>query len=204
MEAVFSMVRKIYGKQPGDPMEYLMVNLATRGMFMNTTLQAAVHLGRKYAKNHIWDSLGELFEEIKSLICELSEILGPRTPEIVGLKIIEFEDTTWRSISILCKRVFQVTTAKVYVFSILCMGEMRGDRNAAWMNKINWYSQNSSLKELSRIDGMQTEFEWRIFPAFTMIGILEEIQKFMKSVQCKPEHFTDGIIFMSMFDEIMW
>ena len=27
MEAVFSMVRKIYGTQPGDPMEYLNVNI---------------------------------------------------------------------------------------------------------------------------------------------------------------------------------
>ena len=48
MEAVFSMVRKIYGKQPGDPMEDLNVNLAIRRMFMNTTLRAAVHLGKDY------------------------------------------------------------------------------------------------------------------------------------------------------------
>ena len=48
MEAVFSMVRKIYGKQPGDPMEDLNVNLAIWRMFMNTTLRAAVHLGEDY------------------------------------------------------------------------------------------------------------------------------------------------------------
>ena len=57
---------------------------------------------------------------------------------------------------------------------------------------------------VNRIDGMQTEFEWKIFPGFTTRGILEEIQKFMKSIQCEPEHFTDRIIFMSMFDEILW
>ena len=51
MEAVFSMVRKIYGKPPGDPME---------DMIMNTTLQAAVHLGKDYdtslriVKNYLW------------------------------------------------------------------------------------------------------------------------------------------------------
>ena len=71
MEAVFSMVRKTYGKQPGDPMNDLNVNLAIWGMIMKTTLQAAVHLGRKDAKNHIWDSLGQLFEDIERLICEL-------------------------------------------------------------------------------------------------------------------------------------
>ena len=81
----------------------------------------------------------------------------------------------------MCERVYQVTIAKVDVFSdaVLCMGVMRGDQNAAWMNKIGWYSQNNYLKELNRIDGMQTEFEWKIFPGFTTIGILEKIQKFM-------------------------
>ena len=92
--------QEIYGKQPGVLMDDLNVNLAIWRRSMNTTLQAAVHLGRKFAKNHIWDSLEQLFEEIKRRICELSEVLGPRTPEIVGLKIIEFEDTTWRSISL--------------------------------------------------------------------------------------------------------
>ena len=67
MEAVFSMVRKIYGKQPGDPMEDLNVNLAMWGMFMDTTLQAAVHLGQDYeanlrfVKNNLWNSVGVLF-----------------------------------------------------------------------------------------------------------------------------------------------
>ena len=101
-------------------------------MFMNTTLQAAVHLGKDYdtnlhfAKNHIWDSLGQLFGEIKRLICEQSEILGPKTPEIVGLKVIEFEETTWRSINLLCERAYQITAAKVYVFSdsVLCICEI--------------------------------------------------------------------------------
>ena len=52
-------------------MEDLHVNLAIWGMLMNTTLRAAVHLGKNYdmnlhyAKNHIWDSLGHLFGEVK-------------------------------------------------------------------------------------------------------------------------------------------
>ena len=46
MEAVFSMVRKIYGRQFDDPMKLLDVNLATWWMFTNTTLRAEVHLGK--------------------------------------------------------------------------------------------------------------------------------------------------------------
>ena len=57
----------------------LNVNLAIWNIFMNTTLRAAVHLGKDYdtnlhyAKNHLWDSLGQLFCEIKRLISEQSE-----------------------------------------------------------------------------------------------------------------------------------
>ena len=46
MEVVFSTVRKIYGRLPGDPVEDLNVNLAIWRMFMNSTVRAAVHLGR--------------------------------------------------------------------------------------------------------------------------------------------------------------
>ena len=47
------------------------VNLAIWELFMNTSLRAAVHLGKDCdtnlhdAKNHIWDPLGQLFGEIK-------------------------------------------------------------------------------------------------------------------------------------------
>ena len=40
------MVRKIYGRQPVDPMKDLNVNLAIWRMFKNTTFRAAVDLGK--------------------------------------------------------------------------------------------------------------------------------------------------------------
>ena len=46
-------------------MEDLNVNVAIWSLFMDTTLRAAVHLGKDYdtnlhnAMNHIWDSLGQ-------------------------------------------------------------------------------------------------------------------------------------------------
>ena len=136
MTAVFSMIIKIYEKQSDDPMKDLKMNVTICGMLMNTTPQAAVHLRRTYAKNHIWESQGHLFEEMKRLIC-LLEILDSRTSEVVGLKTIELERTTWRSIILLCERVYQVTTVKVCVFSdlVLCIDETTSDPNATWMKK---------------------------------------------------------------------
>ena len=62
-EAVFSIVRKIYEREPADPMEDLDVNAAIWSIFLNTTPQAAVHLGQDYlanlrfVKNHLWNSV---------------------------------------------------------------------------------------------------------------------------------------------------
>ena len=64
--------------------------------------------------------------------------------------------------------------------------------------KIKWYSENNQLKDLNRIVGKPTEFEWIIFPGFTTLGILGDIQK----DECEPEQFKGRIIFMSMFNDI--
>ena len=48
------------------------------------------------------------------------------------------------------------------------------------------------------------EFEWNIFPGFTALGILSEIQKMMTEIKCEPEQFQGRIIFMSMYSDIVW
>ena len=53
MDAVFSIVRKIYQREPDDPMDDLDVNMAIWGIFLNTSLQAAVHLGRLWGESTI-------------------------------------------------------------------------------------------------------------------------------------------------------
>ena len=70
--------------------------------------------------------------------------------------------------------------------------------------KIKWYSENNHFKNINRIDGMPTEFEWKIFPGITALGLLEKIQKIMTDLQCEPEHFKGRIIFTSMFNDIVW
>ena len=48
------------------------------------------------------------------------------------------------------------------------------------------------------------KFEWKIFPRFTTIAILNEIQQMMGELQCEPENFTGRIIFMSMLNDTVW
>ena len=96
METVFSIVRKIYEREPADPMDDLDVNMATF-FFLNTTLRAAVHLGQDYevnlrfVKTHLWKSVEQLFNETGRLIRDQTEINGVTT--------IDFKEITWRSTS---------------------------------------------------------------------------------------------------------
>ena len=71
-------------------------------------------------------------------------------------------------------------------------------------NKIKWYLENRYLKDLNRIDGEPMEFEWKIFLGFTTLGLLAEIQKMMTELQCELEQFKGRIIFMSMYNDIVW
>ena len=48
--------------------------------------------------------LEKLFGEVKSPICELSEIIGPRTPDTIGVKRREYGDFAWRSRSLLSEK----------------------------------------------------------------------------------------------------
>ena len=57
---------------------------------------------------------------------------------------------------------------------------------------------------MNRVDGEPTEFEWKIFPGFTTLGVLEEIKTSMTELQCEPEQFKDTIILMSMYNDVVW
>ena len=118
METVFSIVRKIYEREPADPMDDLDVNMATWGMILNTTLRAAVHLGQDYevslrcVKTHLWKSVEQLFNETGRLIRDQTEINGVTT--------IDFKELMWRSTSLLCSRAYQITKPKLFSSPTLC------------------------------------------------------------------------------------
>ena len=207
MDKVYSIVRKTYDRGPTDEMEDLNVNAAIWRMFINTnaTLRAAVHLGQDYdqnlrfVKNHFWSSFyKKLFKETEKLI--------KNQTEIIGVSLIDYGDYTWSATSLLCDRILQISNAKTHVFtdSVLCLGGFKEHPNEAWKENIKWYFETHHLKVLHRIDGESMEIEWKTFRGFTTFGLLEKIQKCMEERQCEPQHFEGKIIFMSMFNDILW
>ena len=110
------------------------------------------------------------------------------------------------STSLLHSRACQYSTAEVYVFSdsVLCLGKMGDNPVESWKSKIQWFSENNHFKDMNRIDGQPMEFEWKIFPRLTTMGILNQVQQMMEELQCEPENFSGRIIFMSMYNDIEW
>ena len=138
---------------------------------------------------------------------QVTEKLIKDQTEICGLTTIDDKEATWRSTTPLCDKAIEITNAKTYVFadSVLCLGSIRDQPDEVWKNKIMWYLENRCLKDLSRINGEPTEepteFEWKMFPGFTTLGILEEIQKILTESQCEPEQFKGRIIFVSLHND---
>ena len=63
----------------------------------------------------------------------------------------------------------------------------------------------AQCRELDRIDKEPMELEWKMFPGFiTTLHIVAEIQNMMTEIHCEPEQFPGRIIFMSMYNKIVW
>ena len=109
----------------------------------------------------------------------------------------------------LTDKTVQFATAKTYVLSdlALCMGEGRGispERVKAWKEKIDWFLNSRQYKELDRVDVEPMEFEWTNFPAFTTLQIFAGSQNMMIEIRCETEQLQGRIIFMSLYNDIVW
>ena len=92
----------------------------------------------------------------------------------------------------------------VFADSVLCMGGVSSNPVKAWKEKIDWFMNSRQYRGLDRIDGELTEFERTNVPGFTTLEILAEIQNVTIDIKCEREPFQGSIIFMSMYNDIVW
>ena len=103
------------------------------------------------------------------------KLIVGRSDGIFGVSPINWEDSSWKQLSL------------VY---------------DAWEQQLDWFKSSSQYRALDRIDGEAMKFEWNIFPGFTTLQLVDEVQEFMNKMS-KPEQFQGRIIFMSMFNDII-
>ena len=66
--------------------------------------------------------------------------------------------------------------------SVLCLGKVNQNptSNTVWEEQFSWFKDSPQYRTLDKIDGGPMEFEWNIFPGFTTLQLVDEVQKFMK------------------------
>ena len=120
----------------------------------------------------------------------------------------DWEDSSWKHLSLVSdEEVISLSHAKVYVFSdsVLCLGKMNQNplSSVVWEDKLTLFKSSSQHRALEKIGGEPMEFEWNIFPGFTTLHLCHKVQKFMNKMS-DPDQFQGRIIFMSMFNDIIW
>ena len=75
--------------------------------------------------------------------------------------------------------------------------------NTVWQRQVEWFKDSSQYRTLDTIDGEPMEFEWNIFPRFTSLELVREVHESMSKMG-EPEQFQGRMIFMSMFNDIIW
>ena len=141
-----------------------------------------------------------MFEISEQLILEQSD-------EIFGVSQITWEDSSWKQLSLVNdEEVISLSHAKVYVFSdsVLCLGKVNQNPTSktVWEEQLGWFKNSPQYRTLDTIDGEPKEFEWNIFPGFTSLQLVQEVQQFMNKMG-EPEQFQGRIVFMSMFNDII-
>ena len=100
MEKVSSIAWQIFGRSPTDDLNAFEVNNAFWCIFMNVTLQAAVHLGRDNMEN-LRFTTNQLLKSVKQFFQVTERLIKDQT-EFSCLTTIDYTQPSWRSTTLLC------------------------------------------------------------------------------------------------------
>ena len=152
------------------------------GMFMSSTLQASVFMGKNCSDNlHSIKNTEDL--AMKQMFDISEKLVSEQSDEIYGVKTINREDSSWKHSSLVGgEKVINLSHTTVHVFSdsVLCIGKMNENpqSNIAW-EELTWFKSSLEYRTLDRIDGEPIEFEWNIFPGLTTLQLSHKVQELL-------------------------
>ena len=183
---IFQCIQKKLGRSAIDAtfsIQYLETNVLTRAEFQQEFGNLQEHEIRGYWE---WVQQYSIFKE--------------HSEETLNARSLQFSSPS-------CEINFGQATACVYADSVPCVGLMEQGPGAA-ERRLNGQVEGlrlySSCQDAVGLDGEPIEFEWTIFPGFSLFSLLREIQNDLKTTNIKPEDFKDRNIFMSMFSDVVW
>ena len=175
-------------------------------IFTSSTLEASVlmncskhTLHQNYIEHLTMKQMFYIFEKL---------VVG-QSDENDGVNTINWVDSSWTHLYLVGdEEVITLSHAKVYVFSdsVLCLGKLNENplSNAVWEDKLTRFKSSPQYRALETNDGEPKAFEWSIFTGFTTLQLCNKVQEFLSKMREDREEFTGRIIFMSMFNDIIW
>ena len=136
-------------------------------------------------------TLKQMFEISEKLILEQPD-------EIFGVSQISWERSPWKQSSLVNdEEVISLSHAHVFSYSVLCLGKLNQNptSNTAWEQELDWFKDSSQYRIWDTIDGEPMEFDWNIFPGFSTLELVQEVQKFINKMSV-PGQFQRRIIFV--------
>ena len=125
-------------------------------MFMSSTLEASVFMGKNYSENfHSIKNTGNNLT-LKHMFDISEKLIVGQSDEIFGVTPINWEDSSWKQLSLVSDEEFtSLSHAKVYVFSdsVLCLGKVNQNpqSNTVWEDKLTWFKSSSQYRTLDTI-----------------------------------------------------
>ena len=209
LHRVNDRVRKILDQISKDAMQDIDNRSIIWWMFMSSTLKASVFRGKNYSENlHSIKNTGNNLT-LKQMFDISEKLIVGQSDEIFGVTPINWENSSWKQLSLVSdEEVISLSYAKVYVFSdsVLCFGKMNQNptSNSAWEEKLSWFKSSSQYRTLDTIDAEPMEFVWNISQDSPHCSSTTKSKSSCLKLAIKPEQFQGRIIFMSMFNDIIW
>ena len=101
--------------------------------------------------------------------------------------------------------VYRMQRFQVFSVSVLGLGKVNQNptSNTVWEAQLSWFKDSPQYRTLDTIDGEPMECDWNILRRFTTLQLVDKVQEFMTKMG-DPSQFQGRIIFMSMFNDIIW
>ena len=165
LHRVNDRVRKMLDHSSKDATQDSNKHSLVWGMFMSSTLEASVFMGKEYSEN-VRSIKNAGHNLTMKPIFDISEkLIVGQSDEIYGVNTINWVDSSWKHLSLIGEgEVISLSHAQVSVFSdsVLCLGKVHQNPQSStfWEDRLTWFNSSPKYRALDRIDGDPMEFEW--------------------------------------------
>ena len=172
---------------------------------MSSTKEASIFMGKITQKNYIsskTQGTNSLWKRCSTYLKSWQSMRLLECLKLIGW-ILHGNICLWSAM-----KKLSVSRVLVNVFSdsVLCLGNVNQNptSNSVWDEELNCIKDSPQYRTLDTIDAESMEFELKIFPGFTTLQLINKVLEFMSKLDDASELKKERIIFMSMFNDIIW